>query len=248
MSIEHPPLSSITAHHITWKNQAWLALFERLLALYPKAFLPDSPKPLALSVREELLVNLETIMQDMPLKFGKKTLHKVVKSYLRTEAYLQALIEGEQCINLQGEIEGEVTYERREFAKHVWWKLYDSTRVVTPPSPAKPKIPPPNKTLQLKKQPKPVKRAVKKNSGGNKSSQPGSPRMRGTITHYVEDRGFGFLSLLEGGPRIFFHKNAMKQSQLDTQQLIGRRVTFRVIPGKSGPNSFSAIQIQFDDI
>ncbi len=230
-----------------------LALFERLLALYPHAFLPNNPKPLAVSVHEELCANLEAIVEGMPLKFGKKTLRKAVKPYLRTEAYLKAVIEGKACINLQGEIEGEVTDERREFAKNVWWKLYDSTRVVIPPPPPKPKIPPPTKTLKLKEKPKPKpkpvkKPAKKKSKGHNNPSQSASPRMRGAITHYIEDRGFGFLSLLEGGPRIFFHKNAIKHAQLDARQLIGQRVTFRVIPGKSGPNSFSAIEIQFDEI
>jgi len=73
MSIEHPHLHSITAYNITWKNQMRLALFERLLALYPHAFLPNNPKPLAVSVHEELCANLEAIVAGMPLKFGKKT-------------------------------------------------------------------------------------------------------------------------------------------------------------------------------
>ena len=251
MSAEHPHLYAITKYGINWKNQVRLALFERLMELYPNVFLPDRPKPLALSVRDDLLANLEAVMADMPLPFGKNTFQKVVKAYTKSEAYLQAVIQGGQCINLQGEAEGEVTEERREYSKHIWWKKYDPTRVVTPPPAPKPKTPPPKKTLKLKPKPKPkpkpVKRPSKKKRKGQKPSKPASPRMRGTITHYIEDLGFGFLSLLEGGPRIFFHKNAIKHSQLDTQQLIGQRVTFRVIEGKSGPNSFSAIKIQFDD-
>ena len=264
MSTNRKPFAPILAYGIEWKTASRLAVFKRLMACSPQAFVPDAPKPLALSTRERLEKEVATIVAGMvppqpsPKPYGRTVIRKTIKAYCRTEAYLQASITGQVRINLEGEVEGVVTEGERAIAKVRWWKKYDPTRVVMPQPPKKKKKkpePPPKKTLKLpiakkaklkpKSTPPPVKK--KRTAKGQKPQQPASSRMRGQIVHYNAERGFGFIMLLQGGPRIFFHRSAIREVQVNTQQLIDQRVTFRVVPSNSGPGSFSAIQIKFDD-
>ena len=66
----------ITTYAIQWKHSTRLAIFERLLTLYPKAFSPDSPKPLSLSTQERLHNTVNGIVESLPNRCGYNVIGK----------------------------------------------------------------------------------------------------------------------------------------------------------------------------
>ena len=234
----------ILAYNITWKNKERLNMFHQLCEWHPKAFLMVDPKPLAVSTRDTLEARTDDILQG---EDGREILYKTVRTYINSEAYLKAVMQGGNRINLEGEIEGEVTDLMKAHARSQWKKLYESKKAIAP-TPPKPK--------PVKKTNPPEKRKSKtKTSQGatpvkvikEKRIPAVTPRVRGVISHYVEDRAFGFLTLLNGGEAIFFHKNSFNPPLLDTNHLVGRIVTFQAMPGKQGRGSLRAINLEFEE-
>jgi CspA family cold shock protein len=59
------------------------------------------------------------------------------------------------------------------------------------------------------------------------------PDMPGTVKWYQADKGFGFVTVEDGGRDIFLHKSALKRSNLDTVQP-GQRVRMSVLETAKG--------------
>ena len=78
-------------------------------------------------------------------------------------------------------------------------------------------------------------------------SRVATPRVKGIITHYVEDRAFGFLQLLNGTEAIFFHKQSFNPPLLDTSDLVGRIVTLQPAPGRQKTGGIMAVNLAFEE-
>ena len=240
----------IEAYGIRWKNQEWLDCFHQLCDLYPKAFFKENPIPLSVGTRERLEAR-QAAGTDELLKgeHGQEILFKVLRHYCSSKAYFEAVVKGGNRINLEGETEGTINESQQAHARARLKTLYEP-KVVVPPAPPKPKP----KPVKKAKPPEKAKRKPRLTPSPTtvkvikKKQRPNvSPRVRGVISHYVEDRGFGFLTLLEGGDAIFFHKSGLPGSFIDTHSLVGRKVTFQATPGRHGRGSLNAINIEFEE-
>ena len=235
---------TIVAYHIKWKNKDRPNMFHQLCEWYPIAFLMVDPKPLAVSTRDTLEARTDDILQG---EDGRELLYKTVRTYINSEAYLKAVMQGGNRINLAGEIEGEVTDLMKAHARSRWKTIYAPKKEIapTPPQPKRVKKSKPPEKLQPK--PKAAQGTTPVKVIKKKRRAVVTPRVRGIITNYVEDRAFGFLTLLNGGDAIFFHKNSFNPLLLDTKHLVGRIVTFQAMPGNQGRGSLSAINLEFEE-
>lgn len=57
-------------------------------------------------------------------------------------------------------------------------------------------------------------------------------RQRGIIKSWRDEKGFGFIEPVDGGPDLFFHANDVKNSR--RRDLAGQRVTYVLVPGRDG--------------
>jgi len=93
---------------IVWHCPKQAAIFQRLCHQFPQTFMAQSPpKPLSLSVREGLHSQLQPLIQSG--KITKSLLKKTMKTYTKSEVYLQQLMLGGSRYNLQGSPEGCIT-------------------------------------------------------------------------------------------------------------------------------------------
>jgi len=237
----------IDAYGIRWKNQERLDCFHQLRDWYPKAFFKENPIPLSVGTRERLEAR-QAAGTDEILKgdHGRELLLKVVRHYCCSKAYFEAVAKGGKRINLEGEAEGVINESQQAHARARLKALY-APKVATPSSAPKRKTKPDKPTEPPKAK---SDNSQHKKTASAKKKPPApqvTPRVKGVITHYVEDRGFGFLTLLEGGDAIFFHKSGLPRSFIDTHSLVGRKVTFQATPGRHGRGSLNAINIEFEE-
>jgi len=57
-------------------------------------------------------------------------------------------------------------------------------------------------------------------------------RIEGTLSKWMDDRGFGFITPHDGGPEIFVHISAFPRD--GRRPMIGERVTFEIATSKDG--------------
>lgn len=57
-------------------------------------------------------------------------------------------------------------------------------------------------------------------------------RIEGTLTKWNDDRGFGFITPVQGGPEVFVHVSAFPRD--GQRPRLGERVTFEIGSGKDG--------------
>jgi len=137
----------------------------------------------------------------------------------------------------------------------MWGKRYDPNRPKVEPAAPRSKtvVEATQKTVTVPPQKRSVNMARKPSKTPLKSRQPAvdlrqSPRFQGEIIHYLPERAFGFLTLEEGGPEIFFHKKSVISAGEATPTFLpGARVSFQAKPGRGGRGSLEAINIQLEE-
>lgn len=70
-------------------------------------------------------------------------------------------------------------------------------------------------------------------------------RKRGTVAKWFDDKGFGFIDPVEGGPQVFFHIKEVKNSY--TRDLLGRRVFYYASAGRDGRPAAAEVMLATEE-
>lgn len=100
---------AVTAERAPVPELSPAACAARLAELFPAVFTPGSPKPLKLRIQADL-------QQRAPGVFTRKALSGFLHRHTTSTAYLRALVNSPQRIDLDGLAAGEVAAEHREAA------------------------------------------------------------------------------------------------------------------------------------
>ncbi len=64
----------------------------------------------------------------------------------------------------------------------------------------------------------------------------------GTVKHFNDQRGFGFITPEDGGEQVFVHRSAIQAEGVETLAE-GAQVEFDVVQGEKGPRADNVVVI-----